>query len=211
MFDISPDAQQAVVSALNFLHPHDHKLILCHSPGELQSNGCCSLGTHDLFRELLIDRRDGFVSVFPNIHSIVNTMQRFQTQGFSFEVVLACHEKCDLVGLIAELIEKFAGSHKFINRVKSLFRLPEKTLKPYAALTSIVGLSSDRGYHIDIQWDWTLKKSDDLSIPKAMFALEVVQDFLGKKKETLSSFRSGRNGCTFQSILNKCASSRARC
>ena len=171
------------------------ELSSCHSPGELQSNGCCSLGTHDLFRELLTDKRDDFIFVFPNIHSIVNAIPRFETQGFSFEVVLARHEHCDLIGLIAELIEKFAGSHKFINRVKSLCRLPEKTVKPYAALTYVVGLSSNRGGHIDIQWDWTLKKSDDLSIPKAMYALDAVQEFLGKKNGPLSSFRSGRNGC----------------
>ena len=79
---------------------------------------------------------EDFVSVFPNfnIHLIINTMQKSLTQGFSFEVVLSCHEKWDLVGLIAELLEKFAGSHKFINRVKSLCKLPEKTLKPYATL-----------------------------------------------------------------------------
>ena len=195
MFDICPDAQQAVVSALNSHHLRNHKLILCHSPGEIQSNGYCSLGTHDLFRELLVDGREDFVSVFPNIHSLVNTMQTSLTQGFSFEVVLSCHEKCDLVGLVAEF-EKFAGGHKFINRVRSLCRLPEKTLKPYATLAYIVGLSSDRFSRIDIQWDWDLRKSDDLSIPKAMYALEVVQDFLGKKKGPLSSFRSGRNGCT---------------
>ncbi len=204
MFEINSDAQQIVVSALNFLYPDDHKLILCHPPGELQSSGCCSLGTHDLFRELLTDKRDNFISAFPNIHSVVNTIQRYETQGFSFEVVLACHEHCDLIGLIAELIEKFAGSHKFISRVRSLCKLPEKTLKPYAALTYVVGLSSNRGDHFDIQWDWTLKKSDDLSIPKAMYALDAVQELLGKKKGPLSSFRSGRNGCADYDDTKNC-------
>ena len=60
MFDICPDTQQAVVSALNSHHLQDQRLILCHSPGEIQSNGYCSLGTHDLFRELIEDRRDPF-------------------------------------------------------------------------------------------------------------------------------------------------------
>ena len=177
-------------------HLQDQKLILCHSPGEIQSNGLCSLGTHDLFREWIEDRRDDFISVFPNIYSIVNTMRRSQIHGFSFEVVLSCHEKCDLVGLIAELIEKFSDGHKFIRSVRSLCKLPEKTLKPHATLTYIVGLSSDRCSQIDIWWGWELKKSDELSIPKAMYASEVVQDILGKKKRLLSSFRSGGNGCT---------------
>ena len=141
-------------------HLQDQKLILCHSPGEIQSNGLCSLGTHDLFREWIEDRRDDFISVFPNIYSIVNTMRRSQIHGFSFEVVLSCHEKCDLVGLIAELIEKFSDGHKFIRSVRSLCKLPEKTLKPHATLTYIVGLSSDRCSQIDIWWGWELKKSD---------------------------------------------------
>ena len=181
---------------MNTHHLRDQKLILCHSPGEIQSNGYCNLGTHDLFRELIEDRREDFLSVFPNIHTIVNSMRKSQTHGFSFEVVLSCHEKCDLIGLIAELMEKFSGGHKFIDRVRSLCRLPEKTLKPHATLTYIVGLSSDRCSHIDIQWCWDLKKSDDLSIPKAMYALDVVQNILGKKNGPLSSFRPGRNGCT---------------
>ena len=38
---------------------------------------------------------------------------------------------------------------------------------------------------------------DDLSFPKAMFALENIQDMLGKKNRLMSSFfRSGRNGCS---------------
>ena len=119
-------------------------------------------------------------------------MRKTQIHSFSFEVVLFCHEKCDLVGLIAELIEKFSGGHKFIHSVRSLCRLPEKTLKPHATLTYVVDSCSQ----IDIQWNWDLKKSDDLSIPKAMYALDVVQDILGKKNGPLSSFRSGRNGCT---------------
>ena len=40
-----------------------------------------------------------------------------------------------------------------------------------------------------------MKKSDDLSFPKSMFALESIQDILGKKSRLLSSFRAGRNGC----------------
>ena len=52
----------------------------------------------------------------------------------------------------------------------------------------IVGLSSGRSSHIDIQWDWDLKTSDDLSIPKAMYSLEVVQDILGKKKDRYPAF-----------------------
>ena len=182
MFDICPDAQQAVVSALNTQHLQDQKLILCHSPGEIQSNGLCSLGTHDLFRELIEDKSEDFVSVFPNIHAIVNTMRKAQFRGFSFEVVLSCHERCDLIGLLAELIERFAGGHKFIHSVKSLCRLPEKTLKPHATLTYIVGLCSDICSQIDIHWDGELKKSDDLSFPKAMFALDVIQDILGKNQ-----------------------------
>ncbi len=195
MFDICHDAQQAVVSALNTRHLQDQKLILCHSPGEIQSNGLCSLGTHDLFRELIEEKREDFVSVFPNIHAIVNTMRKAQFRGFSFEVVLSCHEKCDLIGLLAEPIERFAGGLKFIHSVKSLCRLPEKTLKPHATLTYIVGLCSDSCSQIDIHWDGELKKSDDLSFPKAMFALDVIQDILGKKNRLLSSFRTGRNGC----------------
>ena len=109
MFDICPDAQQAVVSALNTQHLQEQKLILCHSPGEIQSNGLCSLGTHDLFRGLIEDKREDFISVFPNIHLIVNSMRKAQCRGFSFEVVLSCHEKCDLIGLLAELIELDAG------------------------------------------------------------------------------------------------------
>ena len=84
MFDICTDAQQAVVSVLNTQHLQDQKLILCHSPGKIQSNGLCSLGTHDLFRELIEDKREDFVSVFPDIHAIVNSMRRAQFRGFSF-------------------------------------------------------------------------------------------------------------------------------
>ncbi len=78
MFEINAEAQQMDVSALNFMFPDSHRLILCHSPGKLQSNGCCSLGTHDLFRELLSDKRDNFISVFPNIHSVINTIPRYE-------------------------------------------------------------------------------------------------------------------------------------
>ena len=170
--------------------------MLCHSPGEIQSNGLCSLGTHDLFRELIEDQREDFISVFPNIHLVANSMRKAQYQGFSFEVVLSCHEKCDLIGLLAELIEKFAGCYKFIHKVQSLCRLPEKTLRPHATLTYIVGLSSKCPPQIDIHWNGELKKSDDLSFPKAMFALDSIQDLLGKKNRLMSSFRSGRNGCT---------------
>ena len=111
-------------------------------------------------------------------------------------VEVSCHEKCDLIGLLAELIEKFAGGYKFIHRVQSLCRLPEKTLRPHATLTYIVGLCSNGFPQIDIHWNGELKKSDDLSFPKAMFALESIQDILGKKNRLMSSFRSGRNGCT---------------
>ena len=170
MFEICPDAQQAVVSAVNTQHQKQQKLILCHSLGEIQSNGLCSLDTHDLFRELIEDKREDFISVFPNIHLVVNSMRKAQCQGFSFKVVLSCHEKCDLIGLLAELIEKFAGCYKFIHRVQSLCRLSEKTLRPHATLTCIVGLSSNSSPQIDIHWNGDLKKSDDLSFPKAMFA-----------------------------------------
>ena len=196
MFDISSEAQQAVVSALNAQHLQEQKVILCHSPGQIQATGFCNLGTHDLFRELIEDKRGDFVSVFHNIHSVVNSMRRMQSNGFAFEVVLSCHEKCDLISLLAELIEKFAGAHKFIHSVKSLCRLPEKTLKPHPTLTYVVGLQSDRCSHIDIYWNGELKKSDDLSFPKSMFALDAIQDILGKKSKLLSSFRTGRNGCT---------------
>ena len=178
MFEINVDAQEMVVSALNCTFPESHKLILCHSPGSIHSNGCCNLGTHDLFRELLSESRDNFISVFPNIRSVLNMMSKHETNGFQFEVVLACHEHCDLVGLIAELIGKFSGSHKFISHVRSLCKLPEKTLEPHASLTYLVGLSSNR----KIQWDWTLKDSDEVSIPKAMYAQENVQNILGQKK-----------------------------
>ena len=194
LFDICPEAQQAVVSALNSQHLQEQKVILCHSPGEIQSTGLCSLGTHDLFRELIEDKREDFVSVFPNIHTVVNYMRKMQINGFSFEVVLSCHEKCDLIGLLAELIEKFAGGHKFIHSVKSLCRLPKKALKPHPTLTYVVGLQSDRCSQIDIHWNGELKKSDDLSFPKTMFALDTIQDILGKKSRLLSSFRTGRNG-----------------
>ena len=135
MFEICPEAQQAVVSALNAHHLQEQKVILCHSPGQIQATGFCSLGTHDLFRELVEDRHEDFISVFPNIQSVVNSMRRMQVNGFAFEVVLSCHEKSDLISLLAELIEKFAGAHKFIHGVKSLCRLPEKTLKPHPTLT----------------------------------------------------------------------------
>ena len=46
-----------------------------------------------------------------------------------------------------------------------------------------------------IDWNGELKKSDDLSFPKAMFSLDAIQDILGKKNRLMSSFRSGRNGC----------------
>ena len=194
MFDICPEAQQAVVSALNAQHLQEQKVILCHSPGQIQATGFCNLGTHDLFRELVEDKREDFVSVFPNIQSVVNSMRRMQSNGFAFEVVLSCHEKSDLISLLAELIEKFAGAHKFIHSVKSLCRLPEKTLKPHPTLTYFVGLQSDRCSHIDIHWNGELKKSD-LSFPKSMFALDPIQEILGKKSKLLSSFRAGRNGC----------------
>ena len=153
MFEICPEAQQAVVSALNAHHLQEQKVILCHSPGQIQAAGFCSLGTHDLFRELVQDRHEDFVSVFPNIQSVVNSMRRMQVNGFAFEVVLSCHEKSDLICLLAELIEKFAGAHKFIHSVKSLCRLPEKTLKPHPTLTYVVRLQSDRCSHIDIHWN----------------------------------------------------------
>ena len=108
-------------------------------------------------------------------------MRKAQCRSFSFEVVLSCHEKCDLIGLLAELIEKFAGGNKFIHRVQSLCRLPEKTLRPHATLTYIVGLCSNGSPQIDIHWNGELKKSDDLSFPKAMLALESIQNILGKK------------------------------
>ena len=149
-----------------------------------------------MFRELIEDKREDFISVFPNIHLVVNSMRKAQCRGFSFEVVLSCHEKCDLIGLLAELIEKFAGGYKLIHRVQSLCRLPEKTLRPHATLTYIVGLCSNGSPQIDIHWNGELKKSDDLSFPKAMFALESIQDILGKKNRLMSSFRSGRNGCS---------------
>ena len=195
MFDICPDAQQAVVSALNTYHLRDHKLILRHSPGEIQSSGYCNLGTHDLFRELIEARREDFIYVFPNIHSVVNAMRKSQTHGFSLR--LSCPAMRSVISLVLLLNSlKNVGGHKFITQVRSLCRLPEKTLKPHATLAYVVGLSSDRCSHIDIQWSWDLKKSDDLSIPKAMYALDVVQNILGKKNGLLSSFRAGRNGCT---------------
>ena len=109
---------------LNAHHLQEQKVILCHSPGQIQATGFCSLGTRDLFRELVEDRHEDFISVFPNIQSVVNSMRRMQVNGFAFEVVLSCHEKSDLISLLAELIEKFAGAHKFIHSVKSLCRLP---------------------------------------------------------------------------------------
>ena len=176
MFDLCPDAQQAVVTALNAHHLQEQKVILCHSPGQIQAAGFCSLGTHDLFRELIEDKREDFVSVFPNVKSVVNSMRRMQSSGFAFEVVLSCHEKSDLISLLAELIEKFAEAHKFIHSVKSLCRLPEKTLKPHPTLTYVVGLRSDRCSHMDIHWNGELKEGDDLSFPKSMFALDTIQD-----------------------------------
>ena len=70
------------------------------------------------------------VSVLPNIHSIINSMSKQESNGFHFEVVLTCHENCDPVGLIAELVEKFSSSHKFITHVQSVCKLPKDTLKP---------------------------------------------------------------------------------
>ena len=195
MFEICPEAQQAVVSALNANHLQEQKVILCHSPGQIRATGHCSLGTHDLFRELVEDRHEDFVSVFPNIQNVINSMRRLQVNGFAFEVVLSCHEKSDLISLMAELIEKFAGAHKFIHSVKSLCRLPEKTLKPFPTIAYVVRLQSDRCSYIDIHWNGEMKKSDDLSFPKSMFALDSIQDILGKKNRLLSSFRAGRNGC----------------
>ena len=86
MFEICPDAQQVVVSALNSQHQKQQKLILCHSLGEIQSNGLCSLSTHDLFRELIEDQREDFISVFPNFHLVANSMRKAQYQGFSFNI-----------------------------------------------------------------------------------------------------------------------------
>ena len=40
-----------------------------------------------------------------------------------------------------------------------------------------------------------MKDSDEISIPKALYAQEKAQNILGRKKGSLSSFRSGRNGC----------------
>ena len=171
------------------------KLILCHTPGSIRSNGGCNLGTHDLLKELLTDGRDDFVSVFPNIHSIINSIAKQESNGFQFEVVLTCHENCDPVGLIADLVEN-SNSHKFFTHVQSVCKLPKNTLKPYISHAYIVGFNSNREEHIDVQWDWTLKESDDISIPKAMYAQESVQDILSQKKGPLSNFRPGRNGCT---------------
>ena len=44
--------------------------------------------------------------------------------------------------------------------------------------------------------DWILKDSDEISISKAMYAEENVQNILRQIKRPLPSFRSGRNGCT---------------
>ena len=107
-----------------------------------------------------------------------------------------------LLALLLNLLKNFQEATSLFHSVRSLCRLPEKTLKPHATLTYIVGLSSDRCSQIDIQWSWDLKKSDDLSIPKAMYASDVVQDILGKKNGPLSSFRSGRNGCTIYDDSN---------
>ena len=88
MFEICPEAQQAVVSALNAHHLQEQKVILCHSPGQIQATGFCSLGTHDLFRELVEDRHEDFISVFPNIQSVVNSMRRMQVNGFLLYSIL---------------------------------------------------------------------------------------------------------------------------
>ena len=152
MFEINVNAQQMVVFAVNCMFPENYKLILCHSLRSLHSNRCCHLGTYDLFRELLSENRDNFISVFPNIGSVLNMMSKHETNGFQFEVVLACHKHCDLVGLIAELTEKFPGSHKFISHVRSLCKLPEKTLEPHASLTYLVRLCSNRKDYFEMQW-----------------------------------------------------------
>ena len=64
--------------------------------------------------------------------------------------------------------------------------LPSRTLLDYV-VTAVL--------KFDNHWNGELKKSDDLSFPKAMVALDGIQDILGKKHRLMSSFRSGRNGC----------------
>ena len=100
-----------------------------------------------------------------------NSMRRLQVNGFAFEVVLSCHEKSDLISLLAELIEKFAGAHKFIHSVKSLCRLPEKTLKPYPTITYVVRLQSDRCSYIDIHWNVMTSPFPSLCLPWTLFKI----------------------------------------
>ena len=156
----------------------------------------CNLGTHDLLKDLLTDNRDDLVVVLPNIHMVINSLSKHESHGFQFEIVLTCHENCDPIGLIAELIGKFSSSHKFITHVHSLCRLPKDTLRPHVSHAYIVGLSSNRDNHSEVQRDWALKESDDLAIPKAIYAQEDIRDILCQKKGPLANFRSGRNGCT---------------
>ena len=48
----------------------------------------------------------------------------------------------------------------------------------------------------EMQWDWAPKESDELSVPKAIYAQEDIRDLLNQKKGPLANFKSGRNGCT---------------
>ena len=78
------EAQQIVVSVLIRKWHGNRKLILCHSPGSIQSNGGCNLGTHDLLKELLTDGWDDFVAVFPNIHAVINSPSKHESKMVSF-------------------------------------------------------------------------------------------------------------------------------